>query len=316
MADPVTKKLLACLTPFSAKKVIVPDDNLELDLGLDSLARVELVVSIEKSFDLSLPDSFGSEVFTVKDAATKIRELLASGPVAGGQGITMTWADILSREPSEDLKGQLELDSGPLCSGGRHMLTLMLRCFLSAYGRLSIRGTENLPKKGPFIIAPNHLSLADAPAVMCTLPWTITAQTFFLGTTDFFGGPVTSRIAKLLHVIPVDMETRLSSAMQLSAHVLRRGKVLCVFPEGGRSRDGRIKEFKKGVGIIARELNIPVVPAAIRGTYDMLPTGGKLPKPAKVSVSFGRPIYPEGRDYDEIVKKLYEEVVKLQEEGK
>src|SRR5512143_217304 len=315
-ADLVTKKLLACLGPFTSKKNIALDDNLELDLGLDSLARVELVVSVEKSFGISLPDSFGSEVFTVKDAATKIRELLASGPVAGGQGITMTWADILSQEPSEDLRGQLELDSGPLCSGGRHMLTLMLRCFLSAYGRMSIQGTENLPAEGSFIIAPNHLSLADAPAVMCTLPWKTTAQTFFLGTTDFFGGPVTSRIAKLLHVIPVDMETRLSSAMQLSAHILRRGKVLCVFPEGGRSRDGRIKEFKKGVGIIARELNIPVVPAAIRGTYEMLPTGRMLPKPAKISVSFGRPIYPEGRDYDEIVKARYREVVKLQEEGK
>jgi long-chain acyl-CoA synthetase len=189
----------------------------------------------------------------------------------------------------------------------------MLRCFLSIYGRLSIRGTENLPKAGPFIIAPNHLSLADAPAVMCTLPWTITAQTFFLGTTDFFGGPVTSRIAKLLHVIPVDMETRLSSAMQLSAHVLRRGKILCVFPEGGRSRDGRIKEFKKGIGIIAKELNIPVVPVAIRGTYEMLPVGGIFPKPAKIDVSFGKPVHPGSMDYDEIVKKLYEEVVKLLE---
>src|SRR5512143_352987 len=316
LADPVMKKLLACLEPFSPKKNIAPDDNLELDLGLDSLARVELVVSIEKTFGISLPDSFGSEVFTVKDAVVKIKEQLASGTVAAGKGVKMTWADILSREPSEELKSQIELDSGVFCSGGRHLLTLMLRCLLSIYGRLSIRGTENLPKTGPFIIAPNHLSLADAPAVMCTLPWAVTAQTFFLGTTDFFGGPVTSRLAKLLHVIPVDMETRLSSAMQLSAHVLRRGKVLCVFPEGGRSRDGRIKEFKKGVGIIARELNIPVVPAAIRGTYEMLPTGRMLPKPAKISVSFGRPIYPEGRDYDEIVKARYREVVKLQEEGK
>lgn len=310
-ADPVMKKLLACLGPFSSKKNISPDDNLELDLGLDSLARVELVVSLEKSFGISLPDTFGSGVFTVKDAALKIRELMASGPVAAGKGVKMTWTDILSQGPSEELKAQLQLDAGLLCSGGRHVLTLMLRCFLSVFGRLSTRGTVNLPKEGPFIIAPNHLSLADAPAVMSTLPWTITAETFFLGTTDYFGGPVMSRIAKLLHVIPVDMETRLSSAMQLSAHVLRQGKVLCVFPEGGRSRDGRTKEFKKGVGIIARELNIPVVPTAIRGTYEMLPAGRNLPKPTKVSVSFGKPIYPGDRDYDEIVKELYQEVVKL-----
>jgi long-chain acyl-CoA synthetase len=315
-ADLAMKKLLACLEPFSAKKNIVPDDNLELDLGLDSLARVELVVSIERSFGIGLPDSFGSGIFTVKDTVVKIKELLASGTVASGKSVKMSWADILSPEPSEDLKGQLELDSGRLCGGARHLLTLMLRCFLSNYGRLSIRGTENLPKAGPFIIAPNHLSLADAPAVMCTLPWTITEQTFFLGTTDYFGGPVTSLVARFLHVIPVDMETRLSSAMQLSAYVLRSGKALCIFPEGGRSRDGGIKEFKKGVGIISKELNIPIVPTAIRGTYEMMPAGRILPRPAKVDVTFGKPVYPEGMDYDEIVKKLYEEVVKLLEEAK
>ncbi len=150
LADPVMKKLLACLEPFSPKKNIVPDDNLELDLGLDSLARVELVVSIEKSFGISLPDSFGSEVFTVKDAVLKIKELLASGTVAAGKGVKMTWADILSQEPSEDLKAQLELDSGTFCSGARRLLTLMLRCFLVDL-RPSVDSRNGKPAEGgPF----------------------------------------------------------------------------------------------------------------------------------------------------------------------
>ena len=80
------RKLLACLEPFSRKKTIVPDDNLELDLGLDSLARVELVVSIEKTFGISLPESFGSEIFTVREAVQKIEDLLAAGPVRLRQG--------------------------------------------------------------------------------------------------------------------------------------------------------------------------------------------------------------------------------------
>ena len=77
------------------------------------------------------------------------------------------------------------------------------------------------------------------------------------------------------------METRLHSALQLSAYVLRKGKILCVFPEGSRSRDGRIKEFKKGVAIVARELNIPLVPVAIRGTYEMLAAGKAIPASGK-----------------------------------
>jgi long-chain acyl-CoA synthetase len=316
LADPVMKKMLACLEPFSAKKTIMPDDNLELDLGLDSLARVELVVSIEKSFGISVPDSFGSGVFTVKEAVLKLKELLASGPIEAGKSVKMSWTDILAQEPAEGVKKSLKLESGALCNIGQYLLLLTLRLILTLIGRLSVHGRENLPAKGPFIIAPNHLSIADGPAVMCKIPWKLASKTFFLGTTDYFGGPFTSKIARLIHVIPVDMDTRLASAMQLSAHVLRQGRILCVFPEGGRSRDGRIKEFKKGAGIIAKELNIPLVPVAIRGTYEMLPAGRRFPRPARIDVFIGKPVYPAGKDYDEIVNILYQKITELLEQNR
>jgi long-chain acyl-CoA synthetase len=311
LADPVMQKLLACLAPFSAKKQIVPDDNLELDLGLDSLARVELVVSIEKTFGLALPDSFGSEVFTVRDAVAKIRQALSSGAVAAGSSVKMSWAEILAQPPDADLLATLRFEKGFFCTAGQYLLRTGLKLFLLLYGRLSVRGLGHLPPAGPFILAPNHLSFADAPSVMAAVPWSLAARTFFLGATDYFGGPVTSRIAPAVHVIPVDMDTRLYGAMQLSAQVLRQGRVLCVFPEGSRSRDGSIKEFKKGVAILARELNIPVVPVAIDGTYAMLPPGRSVPRPAKITVSFGRPITPAGRGYDEIVNQLQAEVAAL-----
>ncbi len=312
--DPVMKKLISCLEPFSSKKKIVPDDNLELDLGLDSLGRVELVVSIEKTFDINLPDSFGSEVFTVKDVAMKIMQLLSGGSAAATGAVKMTWADILAQEPAKELTTTLRLERQTFCNAGRCTLKLFLRAVFSLYGRLSVKGIENLPLKGPFIMAPNHLSIVDAPLVAAAIPWNRASETFFLGTTDYFGGPVTSKIAGVINVIPVDMESRLYSAMQLSAHVLRRGKILCVFPEGGRSRDGSLKEFKKGVGIIAKELNIPVIPVAVRGTYDMLPTGKMMPRPKKVSITFGKAIYPDNRDYDEIVRALYRNVSDMLEE--
>ncbi|HEX9021253.1 MAG TPA: 1-acyl-sn-glycerol-3-phosphate acyltransferase, partial [Nitrospirota bacterium] len=313
LADPVGKKLLACLEPFSAKKKIAPDDNLELDLGLDSLARVELVVSIEKSFGVSLPESFGSEVFTVKDAVMKIKGLLAAGPAEAGGHVRLSWGEILSLDPAEEAKDTVRLGFGPLCQAGRYLLRLALSVTVRAYGRLSVTGVGNLPPKGPYIMAPNHLSLADAPAVMAALPWRTASQVFSLGATGYFGGPVMSRLSKFINVIPVDMDSRLHNALQLSAYVLRRGKVLLVFPEGGRSRDGSLKEFKKGVGIIARELNIPIIPVVLRGTDAMLAPGMRFPRPAKISVSFGKPVYPEGRDYEGIVQALYGEVVKMLE---
>jgi len=308
---PVGKKLLDCLRPFSAKKAIVPDDNLELDLGLDSLARVELVVSIEQSFGISLPDTFGSEVFTVKDVVLKIAELLAAGPVLAGRNIRLSWAQILAQDPEQETLSTIRLEFGPILGAVRSLLKLLFTLVMKVYGRLSVTGIENLPDKGPYIIAPNHLSLADAPFVGAAISRDIAEQLFSLGASDYFQGPIMSPLAWLLHVIPVDMEARLYNALQLSAYVLRRGKILLVFPEGGRSRDGRTREFKKGVGIIARELNVPIVPVAISGTYEMLPPGRFFPRPARISISFGKPVLPGGRSYDEIVKTLYGEVEHL-----
>jgi long-chain acyl-CoA synthetase len=307
----VAKKLLACLRPFSAKRDIVPDDNLELDLGLDSLTRLELVVNIEKSFGISLPETFGSEIFTVKDAVLKIQELLSVGPVPAGTQVRLSWAEILAQEPLREITQTLRLESGPLCHISRYAIKLMLNIMFKLYGRISVSGIENLPEKGPYIIAPNHLSLVDAPSIMAAIPWRVGSQVFFLGATEFFGSRITSKIARVIQVIPVDMDTRLYGALQLSAYVLRQSKILCIFPEGTRSRDGNIKEFKKGVGIIAKELRVPLIPVAINGTYQMMASGKLFPRPAKITVSIGKPVHPGEKDYDEIVRSLYEEVVEL-----
>lgn len=307
----VGRKVLACLAPFAAKKNILSGDNLELDLGLDSLSRVEFVVSLEQTLGARLPETFGSGVLTVKDVITKAREHLAEGTGPAGASVRLSWAEILRQDPPEEMMRGIKLDSGPLCRSVRALLWLLLKLLFKTYGRMSCSGRGNLPEKGPYIIAPNHLSNADSPLVVSALPWRIARQVFFLGITRFFGGPVTSRIARLIQVIPVDMETKLHSALQLSAHVLRKGRILCIFPEGGRSRDGAIKEFKKGVGIIAKELNVSIVPAAVRGTYELLRPGRYIPRPVRTHVSFGKPLPPAGKDYDRIVKELSGEVVTL-----
>jgi long-chain acyl-CoA synthetase len=308
------KKVLACLAPFSVKKHIVPDDSLEIDLGLDSLSRVELVVSLEQTFGIGLPDTFGSEVFTVREVVLKMQELLASGTATSArQHVRMSWAEILGQDPTDEAKLLVRTDRNALCVLGWGLLLLFLKLFFKTYGRLTFRGTENLPPKGPYMITPNHSSIVDAFSLVAAMPFSVGRQLFGLGDTKFFGGPVTSRLAKLTQVIPVDMDAKLFNALQLSAYVLRQGKVLCVFPEGSRSRDGNIKEFKKGVAIIAKELNVPLVPVAITGTFEMMRSGQLFPRPGKVMITFGKPLYPGDMSYEELTKKLYGEVVGLLE---
>jgi long-chain acyl-CoA synthetase len=309
------RKVMTCLAVFSVKKHIVPDDNLEIDLGLDSLSRVELVVSLEQTFGVGLPDSFGSEVFTVRDVVTKMQELLASGTAKAGAHIRLSWAEILGQEPSDEAKKLVRTDRNILCVLGWGMVRLGLKLFFLLYGRMTFRGMENLPPKGPYLITPNHLSNSDAFLLTAAMPFRVGKQVFYLGDTKFFGGPVSSRLAKYGQVIPVDMEARLYNALQLSAYVLRTGKILCVFPEGSRSRDGNIKEFKKGVGIIAKELNVPLVPVALTGTFSMMRPGQLFPRPSKVSVTFGTPLQPGDMAYEEITKELYKKVVEMLEQG-
>jgi long-chain acyl-CoA synthetase len=310
-------KVLACLSSFSVKKHMVPDDNLELDLGLDSLARVELVVSLEQTFGIGLPDSFGSEVFTVRDVMLKIQDLLASGQGrAAGPQVRLSWAEILQQEPSAEAKTIVRTERSASCVLGWRIALLILKAVFRTYGRMAIRGVENLPREGPYLLTPNHLSNVDAFLLAAALPASIARQVFYLGDTKFFGGPVSSRLARNIQVIPVDMEAKLHNALQLSAYVLRKGKILCVFPEGSRSRDGNIKEFKKGVAIIAKELNVPLVPVAITGTYEMMRPGRLFPRPGKTGVVFGKPVDPGRMSYDEITTNIYEAVVNLLEGGR
>jgi long-chain acyl-CoA synthetase len=114
----------------------------------------------------------------------------------------------------------------------------------------------------------------------------------------YFRGPV-QYFAKLAHVIPIDRETYLHKAIQISFYVLKNGKSLLIFPEGSRSFDGEIMEFKKGVGILALESNVPLIPTYIKGSFDVLARGTVRPRFKKIKIIFGKPIYPSDIDFTE-----------------
>ena len=118
-----------------------------------------------------------------------------------------------------------------------------------------------------------------------------------LGISDFFAGTLKGWFAKRAHVIPIDSSAYLNRALQTSAYVLRHGRSLCVFPEGGRSPDNTLLEFKKGVGILAIEMGIPVVPVYIKGAFEALPREAAWPKFRKITVTFGTPLSAKDMDF-------------------
>ncbi len=294
--DETARKVAGVLRHFikNGRKIGL-SDNIELDVGLDSLAKIELVVALEKAFSMRFPENFMADIQTVRELIDKVRVQTAAAysTLASEEG---GWREVLSREPSEAAPEILTLEEPYSRIIPSHIAHSILKCLFKGLFRLEAKGAENLPQDKNFILAPNHTSYLDGFAVILSLPFAYFRNIYSLGLSDFFTGFFKSRFAKIAHVIPIDSSTYLNKALQMSAYVLNKDCSLSVFPEGGRSFDGSLLEFKKGVGILAVEMGVPVVPVYIEGTFRALPRGAALPRPGKITVTFGR--YLLARDID------------------
>lgn len=291
--DPLLKTheaqiIISYLEKLSQKKV-KGYHHIELDLGLDSLGKVEFISFLESSFGMSFKEEDLVENPTVKDIVKLVMERKERIEVA-----EKGWREILLEANPYPLK-----DYATIFGIGR----FILRLFLKLYNRLEVEGLENLPK-APFILAPNHASYLDGFVLASSLPSHIAKITYFLGAEEYFRNPITSLFGKLAHVISVNLDSKLRESLQKTAWVLRLKKVVVIFPEGARTRDGKLLPFRKGFAIISKELSVPVVPVAIKGTYESMSIYDKLPKPKKIKVIFGKPVYPENKSYEEIIEEV------------
>lgn len=155
--------------------------------------------------------------------------------------------------------------------------------------RAEVHGQENVPKEGGAIIAANHISLWDPPFVGAFCPRRVS----FMAKKELFENSVFSSIITSLGAFPVNRGAADRNAIKTALAVLSEGKCLGLFPEGTRSKDGKLGEPEAGIGLIAYKANVPIVPVAITGTNGK----GLFPK---FTIRFGKPI-PAGDPKD---KKL------------
>jgi long-chain acyl-CoA synthetase len=170
---------------------------------------------------------------------------------------------------------------------GRLVYLLALDCF-----HLKIRGQQNLPAKGPYLICPNHQSYIDPIVMAAALPWRLFRNMFALGTSDIFGKGFMRRLARWLRVVVLDPDANLVPAMRAGAFGLRQGRVLILYPEGERTNDGAPRVFRKGAAILSIHTQAPIVPVAIEGFYEAWPRHKKFPKFHDLEIVFGLPIQP------------------------
>jgi long-chain acyl-CoA synthetase len=290
MESAVGQEVVHCLCDtYHRGAPIEPNMNLELDLGFDSMERVELLASLEQTLNLKLPEDFSTEVFTVRDLIVRMER--QTGVLMRPGGVSrQSWRTILSEESLDE--GELHL-SGTALSIFKYVCLRLVYCLVfRTLLRLETHGLKHLPKKEPYLICANHQSYLDPFVLVSTLPYRVFRKMFFVGYSVFFDSWFMKLAARLTNIVPVDPDAHLLRAMKTGAYGLRRGLILCIFPEGGRSFDGQLQEFKKGAAILARELTVPMVPVGIQGTHQAWPRDSVRIRPHKVKVTFGPPILP------------------------
>jgi 1-acyl-sn-glycerol-3-phosphate acyltransferase len=166
--------------------------------------------------------------------------------------------------------------------------------------RPTVLGLENVPRTGPVILASNHVSFADSLVIPIIVP----RKVVFLAKSDYFtGSGIRGTASRLwfegLGMLPVDRDDSKAAIASLDTalQVLGRGEAFGIYPEGTRSRDGRLYRGRTGVAHLALTAGAPVVPVGLTGTEKLQPVGARFPKVVPVTVSFGKPIEVAGR-YD------------------
>jgi 1-acyl-sn-glycerol-3-phosphate acyltransferase len=160
---------------------------------------------------------------------------------------------------------------------------------LSRRWRLTIDGLEQLPASGPVILAANHMSFVDSPLLMFCLP----RRVWFLGKAEYMDSWRTRHLFPAVGMIPIERGGRRGalSALRAALGVLEHGQVIGIYPEGTRSRDGKLHRGHTGLGWLALRSGAPIVPVGIRGTAEVQPPDTALPKLAgDCHIAIGREI--------------------------
>lgn len=159
--------------------------------------------------------------------------------------------------------------------------------------RAEVEGADHVPDSGPAIISPNHRSFFDSPLVMAMSPRPV----IFLGKAEYMDNAATKFLFPALGMVPIKRDAKRASmaALETAADLLNEGRLVGIYPEGTRSRDGLLHRGHTGVAHLAMMTGAPIIPVGITGTDEVQPIGSSVPRPFQrpVRVRFGNPIHPD-----------------------
>ena len=279
-------------------KTIDLDSHIELDLGFDSLDIVEFMNFLNETFGITLVEQDFVENKTISAIIKLVDD--KSGKL------------VEKIDKNENLKKIIESDSDvklpPNVRYGK-VLKFILSPMFKFYFKYKYSGKENIGE-GAGIIVGNHQSYLDAFMLNNAFTYKEMENNYYIATALHFKSNFMKYLAGHGNIILVDANRNLKNTLQAAAKVLKSGKKLLIFPEGARTRDGKLQEFKKTFAILAKELNVPIYPFILKGAYEAFPYNKKFPKRNNISVQFLEKIEPQDKTVEELVEETKNSIAK------
>jgi long-chain acyl-CoA synthetase len=175
------------------------------------------------------------------------------------------------------------------------MAYFIFKGLFKTYFRKSVSGLSNVPCGGSFIIAANHSSLLDFPLILTSLPFSRMKDVFAPAAKDYFYAKRYRKaiVEILFNTFPFERMGDFMKGLRICEALIKDGRSIILFPEGTRVKEDRLQPFKPGLGSLALNLNVPILPVYIAGAFAALPKGRVLPLPEKIRIYFGKVILPD-----------------------
>jgi long-chain acyl-CoA synthetase len=309
------RSVVSVLERFAPGRTVEPATTID-ELGLSSLERVELMMALEETMQVTIDESRFAAATTVADLQALTR------PLDAGQAA----AAVVASEPIDFPTWNR---TAPLRALRRASLPTWILPLARVFVSLKVQGLEHLDRAGgPVIFAANHQSHLDTPMILQALPasWRYRvapamAKEFFKAHFYPAGYSSTSRFTNSLNyylasaffnAFPLPQrETGTRQTLRYIGDLIGHGYSVLIFPEGRRTDEGEIKRFLPGVGMIAARLGVPVIPVRLEGLDRILHHTWKTPVRGSAVVTFGPPMWLKGNDYGLIAAEVEEAVRRL-----
>lgn len=289
----VAEIVLSIVSNHAEDKPVTTDSRFKYDLGLDSLKMIEISIEVESIFNIIVADNMGA-IRTVQDLVAMVEN--------GG---------------AKKRDVEYNIEDYPIPKTAKDIRRLKRYMQLSRLAwRFKVVGLDNIPSNGHYIICPNHQSYFDSLWIWAAIGYKrVDLQRISCLAAEVFLSK--KSLLSMIGGIPVERMGNTIPAIKRGLNCIQNGYTMMIFPEGTRSRDGKIHKFKGGAAKLAIEAEVPIIPVHIDGAWDIFPPHKKRPKIFRfgrrypINITFGQAIMPDTKSIEELTMKIQTAVEQL-----